>query len=181
MLRWLSSLTDSRPLGSVAGARKFVASLDRDVFSAADTMCGQLRAFVNDADQQESLSAAALLEVDTRAEPMTTRLERDYLAASLQSHSLRERLWDSGYDWAMRFADAYRAVLMRSSTSVAGRSAVTILDELAGSGGASAAVVQRADATSAARSAPATLAWCWTSDLERARSTATTPRRAGAA
>lgn len=123
MLRWLNSLTDSRPLGSVAGARKFVASLDRDVFAAADTMCGQLRSFVNDADQQETLSAAPLLEIDARAEAMTTRLERDYLAASLQSHSLRERLWDSGYDWAMRFADSYRVILMRTTTTVAGRSA----------------------------------------------------------
>ncbi len=122
MLRWLNNLTDSRPLGSVGGARKFVASLDRDVFTAADTVCGQLRTFVNDADQHGSLSAAPLLEMDIRALPLTTRLERDYLAASLQSHSLRERLWDSGYDWAMRFADAYRVILMRNTTTVAGRS-----------------------------------------------------------
>jgi len=123
MLRWLSSLTDTRPLGSVSGARKFVASLDRDIFTAADTMCAQLRSFVTDADQQETLSPGPLLEIDARAEAMTTRLERDYLAASLQSHSLRERLWDTGYDWAMRFSDAYRVILMRESTTVAGRSA----------------------------------------------------------
>ena len=98
MLRWLSGLTDSRPLGSVGGARKFAASLDRDIFSAADTVCSQLRAFASEAEQQDTLSAAPLLELDLKLEPTTLRLERDYLAASLQSHSLRERLWDTGYD-----------------------------------------------------------------------------------
>ena len=72
---------------------------------------------------QETLAASPLLELDARLEATTTRLERDYLAASLQSHSLRERLWDSGYDWAIRFADAYRAILMRETASVAGRAA----------------------------------------------------------
>ena len=108
MLRWLASLTDSSPLGSVGGARKFAASLDRDIFSATDVVCAQLRAFISEAEHKETLAASPLLELDARLEATTTRLERDYLAASLQSHSLRERLWDSGYDWAMRFADAYR-------------------------------------------------------------------------
>ncbi len=123
MLRWLASLTDSSPLGSVGGARKFAASLDRDIFSATDAVCVQLRAFVSEAESRESLAAAPLLELDARVDATTSRLERDYLAASLQSHSLRERLWDAGYDWAMRFADAYRVVLMRESASVAGRAA----------------------------------------------------------
>ena len=123
MLRWLSTLTDSRPLGSASGARKFVATLDRDIFSASDVVCAQLRSFISDADQQPGLNPEPLFELDLRLEPMTARLERDYLAASLQSHSLRERLWDTGYDWAMRFADAYRLILMRETASVAGRSA----------------------------------------------------------
>ena len=123
MLRWLSNLTDSRPLGSVGGARKFVATLDRDIFTASDTVCAQLRSFVSDTDAQSSLNPAPLFELDMRTEAMTTRLERDYLAASMQSHSLRERLWDTGYDWAMRFADAYRLILMKEVASVAGRSA----------------------------------------------------------
>ena len=123
MLRWLSSLTDSRPLGSASGARKFVATLDRDVFSSSDVVCALLRSFISDADQQPSLNPEPLFDLDLRLEPMTARLERDYLAASLQSHSLRERLWDTGYDWAMRFADAYRLILMRETASVAGRSA----------------------------------------------------------
>lgn len=123
MLRWLSSLTDSRPLGSVGGARKFAASLDRDIFSASDVVCAQLRAFASEADQEQALAAAPLLELDSRLEATTARLERDYLAASLQSHSLRERLWDTGYDWSMRFADAYRLVIMREEASLAARSA----------------------------------------------------------
>ncbi len=123
MLRWLSNLTDSRPLGSVGGARKFAASLDRDIFTASDVVCAQLRAFASEADQQETLAAVPLLELDLKLEAMTARLERDYLAASLQSHSLRERLWDTGYDWSMRFADAYRLVIMRETASLASRSA----------------------------------------------------------
>jgi len=123
MLRWLSSLTDSRPLGSVGGARKLAASLDRDIFTASDVVCAQLRSFASEAEHQETLSAAPLLELDLKLEAMTMRLERDYLAASLQSHSLRERLWDTGYDWAMRFADAYRLVIMREAASLASRSA----------------------------------------------------------
>ena len=123
MLRWLSSLTDSRPLGSVGGARKFAASLDRDIFTASDVVCAQLRSFVSDAETQETLAVAPLLELDLKVEAMTARLERDYLAASLQSHSLRERLWDTGYDWSMRFADAYRQLIMREAASLAARSA----------------------------------------------------------
>jgi hypothetical protein len=123
MLRWLTSLTDSRPLGSVGGARKFAASLDRDIFAAADVLCAQLRAFVSDAELQSALYAPPLLELDLRVAAMTARLERDYLAATLQSHSLRDRLWDAGYDWAMRFADAYRLVILRETASLAGRSA----------------------------------------------------------
>ncbi len=123
MLRWLSSLTDSRPLGSVGGARKFAAGLDRDIFTAADVLCAQLRAFSSEAEQQDTLNAVPLLELDLRVEAMTARLERDYLAASLQSHSLRERLWDTGYDWSMRFADAYRLIIMREAASLASRSA----------------------------------------------------------
>lgn len=123
MLRWLSNLTDSRPLGSVRGARKFAASLDRDIFSACDVVCAQLRAFASEAEQKHALATTPLLELDLKVEAMTARLERDYLAASLQSHSLRERLWDSGYDWAMRFADAYRLLIMREAASLAARSA----------------------------------------------------------
>ena len=123
MFRWLTGLTDSRPLGSVRGARKFAASLDGDIFTAADVVCAQLRSFASELDQQEALVAAPLLELDLRLAAMTARLERDYLAASLQSHSLRERLWDSGYNWAMRFADVYRLVIMREAASLASRSA----------------------------------------------------------
>ena len=123
MLRWLNNLTDSRPLGSVSGARKFAASLDRDIFSACDVVCAQLRAFASEAEQTQTLATAPLLELDLKVEALTARFERDYLAASLQSHSLRERLWDSGYDWAMRFADAYRLVIMREAASLAARSA----------------------------------------------------------
>jgi hypothetical protein len=123
MLRWLNSLTDSRPLGSVGGARKFAASLDRDIFAAVDVLCAELRGFASDADRQPLLYAPPLLELDLRVEAMTTRLERDYLAASLQSHSLRDRLWDAGYDWAMRFADVYRLVILRETASLGGRSA----------------------------------------------------------
>ena len=123
MLRWLSSLTDSRPLGSVGGARKLATSLDRDIFGAADVICTQLRAFCTDAEQQSALDAAPVLELDRQVQALTDRLERDYLAASLQSHSLRERLWDAGYDWSMRFADAYRLILMREAASLAGRAA----------------------------------------------------------
>ena len=123
MLRWLTNLTDSRPLGSAGGARKFVAALDRDIFSASDAVCAVLRSFNSDGENQEVLSPGPLFELDLRTDAMTLRLERDYLAASLQSHSLRERLWDTGYDWAMRFADAYRLILMRETASVAGRSA----------------------------------------------------------
>ena len=121
MLRWLSSLTDSRPLGSTGGARKFASSLDRDIFAAADAVCTQLRSYVSDAEHGESATAAPLLELDARTLAITARLERDYLAASLQSHSLRDRLWDAGYDWAMRYADAHRAALGRATNSVAGR------------------------------------------------------------
>jgi hypothetical protein len=123
MLRWLSSLTDARPLGSVGAARKFAASLDRDIFAATDVLCTQLRSFASDAEQGDPLLAAPVLELDRQVEPLTARLERDYLAASLQSHSLRERLWDSGYDWSMRFADAYRLILMREAASLGGRAA----------------------------------------------------------
>ena len=123
MLRWLSSLTDSRPLGSASGAKKFVAALDRDIFVASDAVCAVLRSYVSDADSQNSFNPAPLFELDLRTEAMTVRLERDYLAASMQSHSLRERLWDTGYDWAMRYADAYRLILMKETASVAGRSA----------------------------------------------------------
>lgn len=123
MLRWLARLTDSSPLGSTSGARKFAASLDGDLFTATDTVCAQLRAFVGDADLLDERVVAPLLELDARVQHITTRLEKDYLAASMQSHSLRERLWDAGYDWAMRFADAYRVLLMRERASVAGRAA----------------------------------------------------------
>ena len=123
MLRWLTNLTDSRPLGSVGGARKFAASLDRDIFAAADVLCARLRAFVSDAELQPALYAAPLLELDVQVAALTERLERDFLAASLQSHSLRDRLWDAGYDWAMRFADAYRLIILRETASLGGRAA----------------------------------------------------------
>jgi hypothetical protein len=123
MLRWLSSLTDTRPLGSIGGARKFTSSLDRDIFASGEAVCAQLRTYVSDAEHGESATAAPLLELDSRTLAITARLERDYLAASLQSHSLRDRLWDAGYDWAMRYADAYRSALGRATNSVGGRAA----------------------------------------------------------
>ena len=126
MLRWLNSLTDSRPLGSPAGARKFATSLDRDLFAATDTVCALLRSFVLEADHIGAASALAVLELDERLDAVSQRLERDYLAASLQSHSLRERLWDAGYDWAMRFADAYQLLLMRQGVAPTGRLATEL-------------------------------------------------------
>ncbi|TAG02044.1 MAG: hypothetical protein EAZ43_10105 [Betaproteobacteria bacterium] len=111
MLRWLSSLTDQRPLGSPSGARKFVATLDRDLFGAAEKVSTVLRSFSIDADGSADVNPAALLELESGVADLTARLERDYLSASQQAHSLRDRLWEAGYDWAMRFADAHRMVL----------------------------------------------------------------------
>lgn len=124
MFRWLASLTDSTPLGSINGARKFAAALDRDIFTATDVVCALLRTYVSELEARSNLTPAPLLELDARVTGITSRLEKDYLAASLQSHSLRERLWDSGYDWAMRFADAYRGLLMREAASVGRRTPV---------------------------------------------------------
>jgi hypothetical protein len=111
MLRWLSSLTDQRPLGSPSGAKKFVASLDRDVFAAADKISDLLRSYTAEIDGHADVDPAALVELDRLLVDTTIRIEKDYLAASSQAHSLRDRLWEAGYEWAMRFADAYRAVL----------------------------------------------------------------------
>lgn len=113
MLRWLSSLTDSSPLGSVANARKFVTSLDRDIFSAADEVSELLRSFIADADDPAKVAGqmSPLLALQQAFSESSARLERDYLAASQQTHSLQGRLWDSGYELAMRFADAHRVVL----------------------------------------------------------------------
>ncbi|MGL5002604.1 MAG: hypothetical protein ACRDAM_06655 [Casimicrobium sp.] len=111
MLRWLSSLTDQRPLGSVSGAKKFVASLDRDIFAASDKVSDTLRSYSAEIDGTDSVDPTPLVELDQMLAESTARLERDFLAASSQAHSLRNRLWESGYEWAMRFADAYRLIL----------------------------------------------------------------------
>jgi hypothetical protein len=111
MLRWLSSLTDQRPLGSVSGAKKFVASLDRDIFMSADKVGDALRSYVAEIDEKHDIDPTPLVEMERLLVDTTIRLEKDFLAASGQAHSLRNRLWESGYEWAMRFADAYRAVL----------------------------------------------------------------------
>jgi hypothetical protein len=111
MLRWLSSLTDSRPLGSASGARKFVASLDRDVFAAADKVSETLRSFAAECEGAQDIDPLPVLELERALIDTTIRLERDFLAASTQAHSLRNRLWEAGYEWAMRFADVYRVIL----------------------------------------------------------------------
>ncbi len=111
MLRWLSSLTDQRPLGSPSGAKKFVASLDRDLFASVDKVSTLLRSFSIDSDGGADVNPLALLELEASLADVTTRLERDFLAASQQAHSLRDRLWEAGYEWAMRFADAHKMVL----------------------------------------------------------------------
>jgi hypothetical protein len=113
MLRWFKSLTDSSPLGSVANARKFVTDLDRDLFVAEEKMSDVLRSFVADADDAERIAATVpvLLALQSAFAESTARLERDYLAASSQAHALQGRLWDAGYEIAMRFADAHRVVL----------------------------------------------------------------------
>jgi hypothetical protein len=115
MLRWLSSLTDQRPLGSVSGAKKFAASLDRDVFTSAEKVSDLLRSFAADAESAQDIDAAPLVELDRMLADTTARLERDFLAASTQAHSLRNRLWEAGYEWALRFADGYRLILQSLS------------------------------------------------------------------
>jgi hypothetical protein len=110
-------MTDQRPLGTPAGARKFVAALDRDVFSATEKVCELLRSFSMDTDNAPDVNPAPLLELERALAETTARLERDYLSASQQTHSLRDRLWESGYEWAMRFADAYRLILSSVSTA----------------------------------------------------------------
>lgn len=117
MLRWLSSLTDQRPLGSASGARKFVASLDRDVFAAADKVSDLLRSYAAEIAGAEALDPSPLVELDRLLVDTCRRLEKDFLAASSQTHSLRDRLWESGYEWAMRFADAYRVALLSANSS----------------------------------------------------------------
>jgi hypothetical protein len=111
MLRWLSSLTDQRPLGSVSGAKKFVASLDRDIFASADKVGDMLRSYAAEIEGSQNVDPTPLVEMERMLVDVTVRLERDFLAASQQAHSLRNRLWEAGYEWAMRFADAYRLVL----------------------------------------------------------------------
>jgi hypothetical protein len=123
MLRWLTSLTDQRPLGSPSSAKKFVAGLDRDIFTAAEKISEQLRAFSVESDGVKNISPAALLQLEQSLAESTARLERDYIAASLQTHSLRERLWEAGYEWAMRFADAYRVVIESIDTAPDSKSA----------------------------------------------------------
>jgi hypothetical protein len=116
MLRWLSSLTDQRPLGSISGARKFAASLDRDVFAAAEKVSDLLRSYSSEIDGADELDPTPLVELDRLLVEVTIRLEKDFLAASTQAHSLRNRLWEAGYEWAMRFADAYRLALQSVTT-----------------------------------------------------------------
>ncbi len=111
MLRWLSSLTDQRPLGSASGARKFAAGLDRDIFAASDSVSDLLRSYTAEIEDSKDVDPTPLVELERNLGELSQRLERDLLAASSQAHSLRNRLWESGYEWAMRFADAYRVVL----------------------------------------------------------------------
>jgi hypothetical protein len=111
MLRWLSSLTDTRPLASVSSARKFAASLDRDVFASADKVSETLRSYAAECEGDQDIDPLPLLELERSLVDTTIRLERDFLAASTQAHSLRNRLWETGYEWAMRFSDVYRLVL----------------------------------------------------------------------
>ncbi len=115
MLRWLSSLTDQRPLGSISGAKKFVASLDRDIFTAADKVSEMLRSFTAEIEGATEVDPTPLVELERLLLETTTRLERDFLAASNQAHSLRNRLWETGYEWATRFADAYRLILQSAT------------------------------------------------------------------
>jgi hypothetical protein len=117
MLRWLSSLTDQRPLGSVSGAKKFVASLDRDIFAAADRVGETLRSYSAEIENATDVDPTPLVELERLLAETTSRLERDFLAASTQAHSLRNRLWEAGYEWAMRFSDAYRMALHSVSAS----------------------------------------------------------------
>ncbi len=116
MLRWLTSLTDQRPLGSTSGARKFAAALDRDVFTAAEKVSELLRSYSAEIEGGDELDPSPLVELDRLLVETTLRLERDFLAASSQAHSLRNRLWEAGYEWAMRFADAYRLALQSATT-----------------------------------------------------------------
>jgi hypothetical protein len=114
MLQWFKSFSDSSPLGSAANARKFVAALDRDLFAAEAKASALLRDFVADAGDPVAIAARApaVLAVQEAFYESIQRLERDYLAASHQTHSLLGRLWDAGYGVAMRCADASRVVLM---------------------------------------------------------------------
>lgn len=107
MLDWFSTLRDSHPLASAAQARKFAAKLDRDLFAAAEAISRELRQFRQDTQRRDTRNFAALLALDEEVRPIRSRIEQDYLAAAHSRHSLRDRLWEAGYDLAQRFAEAY--------------------------------------------------------------------------
>ena len=84
MLRWLQSLTDPRALGSVAGARKFAGALSGELFADATAVGAELRRFAIDDSLHTAASMAPLLAFDRQLADTGARLERDYIAASLQ-------------------------------------------------------------------------------------------------
>jgi hypothetical protein len=108
MLDWFSTLRDSHPLASATQARKFAARLDRDLFAAAEAISRELRQFRQDTQRRNTRNFAALLALDEEVRPIRSRIEQDYLAAAHSRHSLRDRLWEAGYDLAQRFAEAYQ-------------------------------------------------------------------------
>ncbi len=108
MLNWLSALRDDSPLANAQAAKKFVAGLDKDLFAAAQKLASLLQEFRQNTQQRDIRHFEALLALDEAARPIRTRLEQDFLAAAGTRHSLRDRLWESGYDLAQRFAEAYR-------------------------------------------------------------------------
>ncbi|MFN3629100.1 MAG: hypothetical protein ACK4XK_03425, partial [Casimicrobiaceae bacterium] len=107
MLDWFSRLRDSHPLASATQARNFASKLDRDLFASAEAISRVLRQFQQDTQRRDTRNFAALLALDEAVRPIDARIEEDYLAAAHSRHSLRDRLWEAGYDLAQRFAEAY--------------------------------------------------------------------------
>ena len=107
MLDWFSALRDPYSLASPAQARKFAAELDRDLFAAASAISAELRHFRQEQRRREARNFAALLTLDDAVRPVRMRIEQDFLAASHSRHSLRDRLWETGYELAQRFSEAH--------------------------------------------------------------------------
>ncbi|MCX8099059.1 MAG: hypothetical protein N3F11_08700 [Casimicrobiaceae bacterium] len=107
VLDWITALRDPYPLASERQARKFVASLDRDLFVAFDQLETLLRRFRDDDERRSVRNFTALLALDEASRPLYSRIEHDYLTAAEAGHSLRDRLWSVGYELAQRFAEAY--------------------------------------------------------------------------